>query len=78
MQNSQYITRLNNIRTNQEKIAYLKKTIKELEIQLDELWSQAFSSSIDIAAQNKAQFKMIDTYALLDYAKTKLIKILEQ
>ena len=68
-------------RTNQEKIAYLKKLIQNLEIELDQLRLQAYSPSIingDIAAQNKAQFEMIDTYDLLDHAKTRLIKILEQ
>ena len=68
-------------RTNQEKIAWLKQRIKELEIELDQLRLQAYSPSIindDIAAQNKAQFEMIDTYDLLDHAKTRLIKLLQQ
>lgn len=65
-------------RTNQEKIAYLKQRIKEFEIELEQLRRQAYSSSIDFAAQDKARSKMIDTYDLLDYAKTRLIKILEQ
>lgn len=65
-------------KTNQEKIAYLQKIIKELEQKLELQRSQAYSSSIDLAAQNKAQFEMIDTYDLLDHAKTRLIKILEQ
>jgi hypothetical protein len=68
-------------RTNQEKIAYLKQRIKELEIELDQLRLQAYSPSIingDIATQNKAQFEMIDIYDLLDHAKTRLIKLLQQ
>lgn len=65
-------------RTNQEKIAYLKQRIKELEIELKQLRRRAYSSSIDFAAQDKAQSEMIDTYSLLDYAKTLLIEKLEQ
>jgi hypothetical protein len=59
-----------------ERIAYLKKTIKELEQTLDLQRRQAYSPSIDFDAQNKAQFEMIETYELLDHAKTRLIKIL--
>ena len=65
-------------RRRQEKIAYLKQRIKELEIELKQLRHQAYSSSIDFAAQDKAKSEMIDTYSLLNYAKDLLIEKLEQ
>lgn len=65
-------------KTYQEKIADLKKTIKDLEKKLASQTTKVYASSSNINEQNTAQSEMIDTFLLLDNAKTRLIKLLQR